>query len=207
MDELTKDYIMIGINIVVALTAIIAVYSSRIISRNQLRREKLEEIYRLFNKLMSTYESLFNLFTSVNKYHVLLDKRAEIQKKYEEDKKTFMNRYDVDKLIEDYYTLDMLVKLYTKGKLKKKMMSLCLLYIDLFDTAFNFQYLTKEIFWSKGYPIPNEMNILFRSLEENMIKGLGMTNKASLYTKEDVRKYCNNDLKKDLEKIKILTRF
>jgi len=205
MEELTKDYITIGINIVIALTAIAAVLFSRVLSKNQLRRGKLEDIFRLFNKLMYTYGSLFDLYISINTYHSSPEQRGSILEKYNKDREDFIKRFNVDALIEDYYTLDMLIKLYVKGKLKKDMMALCLLYIDLFDVGHNQQYIVKSIFWRDGFPNADKMNLLFRSLEENMIKDLGMSNKKSLYTREDIRKHCNNDLKKDLKMIKVLT--
>lgn len=194
------DYFTLGISIVALIASIYGIYLSSKIAKQQIVTGKLEEAYEAI-ALLSHYYNAFLILqrcledsesTEIFNAEQLHQNRIA----YEKQVIKYKEQIDLKDLEYKCSRLEVIANAYMQGLLKIRVLAYSKFFWDLISISIHGQWITREMFYKKGFPDVMVLNEMVESLQGDLIELIQLGGKS--IKQRDVRNYIENTLKSDL---------
>nr|WP_321451471.1 hypothetical protein [uncultured Carboxylicivirga sp.] len=185
MDVYLKDIVDISFGAIAIMLAFITIIFGWYQFKKQIRISKLEKIIALSNYLVTHYETIFRCYGKLNLFHARNENLAIDHESYKNEVARVKHFIDINVWSEKYYELEMLVKVYKKGELKKELLAFCHFQKDFFEVALYEQWMWREIIWKDSFLSPNQFYEYFNTLERKLVEAIGMS--MTFFSPKDIR--------------------
>lgn len=177
-----------------------SIYRTSKNARRQIIVSKLEEAYEAISTLNYYYHSFLvltlNLENSISTEIFDAKQRGENRIAYDKQVARYKEHVNLEDLNHKCNRLEIIANAYISGQLKIRILAFNKFFVDLISISLGGQWLTRDMFYKKGFPDHDILNKTTENILSELIELIQLGGKA--IKQKDIRKYIESTLKPEL---------